>query len=132
VIVPEGGGHWAEYAGGYTDMLAQRGEDIAREATGKPEPAKPAKTAAAPQPTSAKRKLSFNDKYALETLPGEIAALQGKIRTAQEKLADPSLYTRDRKAFDDISARLVAAQVELAAAEDKWLELEILREEIGG
>ena len=36
VIVPEGGGRWVEYAGGYSDMLAQRGEDIAREATGKP------------------------------------------------------------------------------------------------
>ena len=26
VIAPEGGGRWVEYAGGYTDMLAQRGE----------------------------------------------------------------------------------------------------------
>ena len=32
VIVPEGDGRWIEYAGGYTDMLAQRGEDLAREA----------------------------------------------------------------------------------------------------
>ena len=32
VIVPEGNGRWIEYAGGYTDMLAQRGEDLAREA----------------------------------------------------------------------------------------------------
>ena len=29
VIVPEGNGRWIEYAGGYTDMLAQRGEDLA-------------------------------------------------------------------------------------------------------
>ena len=28
VIVPEGNGRWIEYAGGYTDMLAQRGEDL--------------------------------------------------------------------------------------------------------
>ena len=32
VIVPEGDGRWIEYAGGYTDMLAQRGEDLTREA----------------------------------------------------------------------------------------------------
>jgi len=132
VIVPEGGGRWAEYAGGYTDMLAQRGEDIAREATGKPALSKPTKIPAAPTPPSARRKLSFNEKYALETLPGEIAALQEKIRAAQGLLADPNLYARDRKAFDEISARLVAAQAELAAAEDKWLELEILRETIDG
>ena len=28
VIVPEGNGKWVEYAGGYTDMLAQRGADL--------------------------------------------------------------------------------------------------------
>src|SRR5262249_3812582 len=121
--------------GGYTDMLAQRGEDIARETTGKParpRDAKPASAPSGPEAKPGKRRLSFNEKYALETLPGEIAALQTKIRAAQEKLADPGLYARDRKAFDAISAGLVAAQDALAAAEDKWLELEILRETIDG
>jgi ABC transport system ATP-binding/permease protein len=132
VIVPDGGGRWNEYAGGYTDMLAQRGEDIAREAATKPAAPRPAKAAAASGQPTGKRKLSFNEKYALETLPGEIAALQDRIRAAQEKLADPGLYARDRAAFDKLSASLVTAQEELAAAEDKWLELEILREEIGG
>ena len=33
VIVPEGGGRWLEYAGGYTDMLAQRGADLTRAAS---------------------------------------------------------------------------------------------------
>ena len=83
-------------------------------------------------PPSGKRKLSFNDKYALEALPREIATLQSRIRAAQERLADPNLYARDRKAFDETSAALAATQTALAAAEDKWLELEILREEIGG
>ena len=32
VIVPDGNGRWIEYAGGYTDMLAQRGADLTREA----------------------------------------------------------------------------------------------------
>ena len=132
VIVPEGGGRWNEYAGGYTDMLAQRGEDIARETTGRPAAPKQEKAPAAAAPQAGKRKLSFNEKYALETLPGEIAALQERIRAAQERLADPSLYARDRKGFDGISTGLVAAQAELAAAEDKWLELEILRETIDG
>jgi ATP-binding cassette subfamily F protein uup len=132
VIVPEGGGRWAEYAGGYTDMLAQRGEDIARETTGKPARPREARTAPVAEPKPGKHRLSFNEKYALETLPGEIASLQEKIRAGQEKLADPGLYARDRKAFDEISAGLVAAQDALAAAEDRWLELEILRETIDG
>src|SRR5215210_6018187 len=32
VIAPEGDGKWIEFAGGYTDMLAQRGADLKREA----------------------------------------------------------------------------------------------------
>ena len=39
---------------------------------------------------------------------------------------------RDRKAFDEASAALAGAQAELAAAEEKWLELEILREDVAG
>ena len=31
VIVPEGNGRWIEYAGGYSDMLAQRGADLTRQ-----------------------------------------------------------------------------------------------------
>src|ERR1700688_2134260 len=31
VIVPEGNGRWTEYAGGYSDMLTQRGADLTRE-----------------------------------------------------------------------------------------------------
>jgi ATP-binding cassette subfamily F protein uup len=50
----------------------------------------------------------------------------------QTKLDDPSLYARDPKAFADTSAKLAAAQNELATSEEKWLELEMLREEIEG
>src|SRR5262245_9123316 len=32
VIAPDGSGRWLEYAGGYSDMLAQRGADLARAA----------------------------------------------------------------------------------------------------
>ena len=65
-------------------------------------------------------------------MPREIALLQAKIRANQNLLADPGLYARDRKAFDEVSAAIVAAQAELSAAEERWLELEILREEIDG
>jgi ATP-binding cassette subfamily F protein uup len=138
VLVPDGGGRWLEYAGGYSDMLVQRGEDLARA---------PAKLAAKdtnkepkelpitkPSPSSdakpAKRRLSFHEKHALETLPKTMAALQSKVQALHQRLDDPGLYARDRKAFDDTSAALGAAQAELASAEERWLELEVLREEI--
>ena len=132
VIVPEGAGRWIEYAGGYSDMLAQRGVDLSRDAVN--DELKVAKSAPKPTPRRAaperKRRLSFNEKHALETLPATMAALQSKIKALHRRLGEPELYTRDRKAFDEASAALAAAHAELAAAEEKWLELEILREEI--
>ena len=132
VLVPEGDGRWLEYAGGYTDMLAQRGADLAGRQTPKAKADKAAKSEQATPTKAARRRLSFNDKHALETLPKQMAKLQEKVRTLQQRLEDPGLYARDAKAFADTSAALAAAHTELAAAEERWLELEILREEIEG
>jgi ATP-binding cassette subfamily F protein uup len=78
----------------------------------------------------AKRRLSFKEKHALDTLPARIASLEKEIALLQAKLSDSALYARDRRAFDQASTALVRAQEELAEAEHQWLELEILREEI--
>jgi ATP-binding cassette subfamily F protein uup len=133
VIVPEGNGRWAEYAGGYSDMLAQRGDDIAARTAPKGKAGSKNMAATAPRaPQAGKRRLNFNEKHALETLPKQIAALQKKIGKLQKLLDDPDFYRRDPKAFAETSSSLAAAQSELAVAEDKWLQLEILREQIDG
>jgi ATP-binding cassette subfamily F protein uup len=131
VIVPDGGGRWLEYAGGYTDMLAQRGETLSRD----PRAARPEARASAPleppqQKTPSKRRLGFNDRHALQTLPTRIAALEAEMRRLAGLIADPALYARDRAAFEETSRAFAAAQAELSAAEERWLELEILREEV--
>jgi ATP-binding cassette subfamily F protein uup len=129
VIVSEGGGRWNVYAGGYTDMVAQRGEGVtAKAAKAEPKPVRE-KTDAQSSP-AARRRLSFNDKHALETLPARITALEAEIATLSRTIADPDLYARDRAAFDNASAALGKAQADLAAAEDEWLRLEELREQV--
>ncbi len=128
VLVPEGNGRWTEYAGGYSDMLAQRGADISREPR-KPEAEKPAKEAA-PAPQPGKRRLSFKEKHALETLPTTIAALKTDAEALQKQLEDPRFYERDRLGFEKTTAALGALQQKIAAGEEQWLELEILREEL--
>ena len=131
VVAPEGNGRWTEYAGGYSDMLAQRGADLsqaARKPESKRDLRKPDKPAAPP----AKQRLSFKDKHALETLPQIIVTLQAEAAALQAQLGDPDLYARDRAAFEKVSAALGAVQHKIAAAEEKWLQLEILREEIAG
>jgi ATP-binding cassette subfamily F protein uup len=133
VVVPESDGRWQQYAGGYSDMLKQRGADVSRPQPNRRKTANGAKPLApAREPSGARRKLSFNEKHALETLPQQMSALQASIRQLQQRLDDPALYARDPSAFTEASVSLAAAQSELAAAEEKWLALEILREEIEG
>jgi ATP-binding cassette subfamily F protein uup len=132
-IAPDGNGKWIEYAGGYSDMLAQRGEDL-KQATKQTEP-ETKKSTASPTAASApqaKRRLSFNEKHALETLPKTMKKLQAEIAKQQALLDDPNLYAKDRAAFDKASAALTKAQDELQQSEERWLELEILREELEG
>jgi ATP-binding cassette subfamily F protein uup len=83
-------------------------------------------------PPARKRKLTFKEKHALETLPSRMEALARDIAALQAKVADPGLYAKDPKGFADLTRQLGAAEAELAAAEDRWLELEMLREDLGG
>ncbi len=131
VIVPEGNGRWVEYAGGYSDMLVQRGADLTRQSP-KQAPQKAARdyAPAVTEPQPAKRRLMFKDKHALETLPKTIATLQTEIHKLQAKLDDPDFYARDRAAFETVTATLGELQFKMAAAEEQWLKLEILREEL--
>jgi ATP-binding cassette subfamily F protein uup len=133
VIVPEGNGHWLEYAGGYSDMLTQRGADLSREQPqAESESAAKESASVVPAKPVTRRKMSFKDKHALDTLPKTIAALQTKASALQVKLDDPQFYLRDRTAFEETTSALAKVQQRIAAAEEQWLALEILREELAG
>ena len=130
VLMAEGDGRFVEYAGGYSDMVLQRGEGVTAK-----EPAKAVPVRVAPKERkldSIKRKLSFAEKHALETLPRRIVSLAGEISHLQSQLSDGALYARDQKRFVTLSSKLSEAEAEHAAAEERWLELEMLREDIEG
>jgi ATP-binding cassette subfamily F protein uup len=132
VLVSESNAQWTEYAGGYSDMIAQRGPGIAVTRA-----AKPAKSGggakssggAAPKTGGA---FSFKDRDALAKLPNTINALHKSIAKLQSELANPDLYARDPAKFEKTSAALSTKSAELEAAEGRWLELEMLREEAEG
>jgi ABC transport system ATP-binding/permease protein len=130
-IATEGDGHWTAYAGGYTDMLAQRGPARAQQAAG-PRPRADASSAVKPAGAPARRKMTFKDRHALETLPGRIASLQQDVERLNGALADPDLYARDPARFQRATATLATAQQTLAEAEEQWLALEMLREDLEG
>ena len=131
VISPEADGRWLEYAGGYSDMLAQkRGatKEAARPAKAREQrDAKPeAKASTGPA------KLSFKQKYALESLPKEMAALEAAIAAAEAEMADPNLFNRAPDRFNKLAAIIDEKRAALASAEDQWLELEMLKAELEG
>ncbi|NOZ33278.1 MAG: ABC-F family ATP-binding cassette domain-containing protein [Alphaproteobacteria bacterium] len=131
IIAFEGDGRWVEYAGGYSDMLAQRQP---------PEPAlspvvRKSKNGAPPRPEKGsvpRRKLSYKQQFALKNLPAAMQKLELQIDRTGEKLADPALYASDPGQFATLSDALARYQAELAAAEEEWLELEMLREQLKG
>jgi ATP-binding cassette subfamily F protein uup len=128
IIAVEGDGRIDEYPGGYSDYLRQRPAPPETAA------AKPARPFAPPEPRAprAATKLSYKEARELEILPARIDSLAKEISALERKLADPDLYSRDRAGFEAATVRLEAARRELAAAEERWLELEEKRELLSG
>ena len=131
IVAPDGEGRWIEYAGGYTDMLAQRKEErtAASSRSAAKETARSASPLAAPARND-RRKLSYRQKFALDTLPERMEAIGLEIHALEAKLADPTLYANDPTAFARTAKLLEDKRSALHAMEEEWLELEMLREEI--
>ena len=135
VIRAEGAGVWVEYAGGYTDMQAQRkaNENAASNVPDEKQvlkAEKPDKADARTASDQAATKMTYRDKYALEKLPEEMDALRAEIATFQTQLEDPTLYARNAEQFSTWAEKLSQARDRLEKAEEEWLALEIRREEI--
>ncbi len=129
-IASEGDGRWQEYAGGYSDMLLQRGPPPAAAPPAKEKPK--AGTASPSAPPKQKKKLSFAEQHALKTLPGRIEKLTAEIKRLEETLSAPDLYRKDAATFTKTTMALAMAKADLGKAEEEWLRVEILREEMEG
>ena len=120
-LAAEGAGRWVEYAGGYSDMLLQRGTpDAVAAARAKASPPK--------RLTQRTAKMSFKDKQALETLPAQMKSTESEIAQLQRTLASPTLYSKYPARFREATEALAEAQARLARDEERWLELEVMRE----
>ncbi|MCX7898614.1 MAG: ATP-binding cassette domain-containing protein [Methylocystis sp.] len=131
VLVSEGEGRFIEYAGGYSDMVAQRGRDIEPRAGAAP--LRDAKEKTQPRErVSPRAKLSFKEQHALATLPAKMEELKATRAKLQTLLDNPELYAQNPEKFLKAGEMLAATEQELAAAEEEWLALEIKREKIKG
>ncbi len=141
VLAPEGDGVWREYAGGYSDMVAQRGEaperektEIGRKSRSRLQATMPGRSNTVPTNAAARgpQKLSYKEKYALENIPMRIGQLERCITGYEAELARSDFFQNDPDGFARAAAALTAAQEELAKLEDEWLELELKREDMQG
>ena len=136
----EGGTKVSAHAGGYSEYLERRTAAIARRAAresgmdggrgnrkangksgGKGDGRGGGKTAQKPSGNRTAR-LSFKDRHALDTLPGEIAALEAEIAELEARLADPAFFTSDPDGFAAAADRLAAAREDKEAKETRWLD----------
>ena len=125
-IAYEGPGDWQIYAGGYSDMVAQRGAGVkARREKEKKEKAE-IKTETASK--SGSNKLSYKHKFRLEKLPGEMEQTEARITELEAQLADPDLFSKNPDGFTKIAGDLEETKRKLDALETEWLELEALKE----
>ena len=131
-LVAEGGGKWQEYAGGYADWLVQRpaaprgGDDDrttpvaeARRSRGASSP-----TADAAGAATARVKLSFKEQRELETLPGELEALEREQHEITARMCAPDYHRQGPDAHKRDRQR--AAEIEHLLAEkfERWAALE--------
>jgi ATP-binding cassette subfamily F protein uup len=124
IVLAEGDGRFSEYAGGYSDMLVQRGEKLPQ----RPEARKEAKPAVEKRARVNAPKMNFSDLHALKTLPEKIAAAELRMAVLEKSLSDGDLYARDPAKFTKLSAELVEIRAQKDADEERWLTLEMERE----
>ena len=127
-------GRWIEYAGGYSDMMAQRkGVADERKRAEKAEKARSATdNGSSSGQKTGKGKLSFKQKFALENLPKEMEKAEVAIAKHEKEMADPNLFSKNPARFSALATELEKLRASIATMEEEWLELEMLREEIEG
>jgi ATP-binding cassette subfamily F protein uup len=123
----DGKGAAIETPGGWQDFISQNPGFFTR----LPVAAfAPAKTVAPPAPRAepARAKLSYRDQRRLAELETLIADTPAKAARLESALADPGLYGRDPAAFQRLSGELEDVRTRLISAEEEWLALEERRE----
>jgi ATP-binding cassette subfamily F protein uup len=115
-LAAEGGGRWKEYVGGYSDWLEQRPLPSAAPAASIPPPV--ARQKAAPT------KLSYKESRELTELPARIEALEHEQREITARMSSPDYHRSGAARMKTDGLRGAEIEAELAAAFDRWAELE--------
>jgi ATP-binding cassette subfamily F protein uup len=130
ILAFEGDGKVEGIIGGYSDYLEwAKGKNPKAKAVETVKPSKVEKPqVVVAEPEKSVKKLSFKIQHELDTLPGKIEEMNQSIKDLTAVLCDADFYKRDPDAFVKTSQALEKLKDKLAKSEDRWLELEALRE----
>jgi len=124
VIAVETDGRVDEYVGGYIDYVRQKKN------LEKPKAQSKKAAVAAERPKQVRARLTYKDQRDLGRLPDLIVELENRITALEKEMADPELFTKNPDKFQKTLDNLTGAKLELEQSEERWLELEILQDEL--
>lgn len=127
IIYMKGDGSIVEHIGSYSDVLAKLAPAEEKDKT--PSKCKPAEKDEKPKMIST-RKLTYNQQRLLQVLPAQIEKIEQKITEITNNLADTELYQNDKERFFALSEELKELENQKSEAENQWLEISLLAEEI--
>lgn len=138
ILAFEGNGVIQSCVGGYSDYLEKYGSKNKEEAklqkNSDKKKSSPQKTntkeaaTKSEEPVKQKIKLSYKLQRELNQLPDKIEKTQKEIKEAGALLADADFYGRDPDGFHETAKKLNELQVKLERYENRWLELEEMKE----
>ncbi len=118
-----------EYVGGYDDWLRQRADRPSDVATPSRQLAVTKLTDPRPsdsQPRRRKRRLTYDERQVLHQLPKMIEQLEHQIDSVHQDMAQDEFYRQPGEQIAQRQTQLKALEAELAAAYQRWEELEPL------
>ena len=116
-------------AGGYADWEAKRDRRDKPETRRKAD--KVAPQSSGDRPTEKRPvKLSYKDQRDYDLLPKRIAEIDTEMAAGESEMAEPTLYAQRPDRFAELLAKNEALRAEKDAAEERWLELAMMVEEM--
>ena len=79
----------------------------------------------------AQTKLSYKAQRDYDLLPARVEQLGADIATAEAALSDPDLYSKNPARFAELTKQIENLRNERDAAEERWLELAEMVEQLG-
>lgn len=124
ILAFEGDGKIESVIGGYSDYLAIKNDAP----TPKEKDTAPEKKKQEAQAEPKRKKLTYKLEHELRQLPGKIDDVQKELNAINDQLADPDLYQRDPDGFHTITKNMQELEAKLERYENRWLELEDMKD----